>query len=456
MSRTLPPHSIDAEQAVLGGLMLRPERLADVDWLSGADFYDGRHRRLFDLLVEMAASGTPIDAVTVADRVAGTDHAELGTLAMQCANVTPSAANIAAYAEIVREKSRLRQAMDVATEMLAQARAPAASAHDVVVTAGNALAVLGIDHRSGGLRPIKDGIRAWFDALRARDEGKSSITGLATPWDAFNAYTNGLQPGELIIVAGRPSMGKSVIGFQAPVHAGLSGVRAAVFSLEMREGQFIQRSVSALGQIPHAALRDPTKMVDEWWPRVTAATTTLHRLPIFLDDSASLSAAQIAQRARREHLRAPLGLVVVDHLNLIRLAGRDKVTELGDAARTLKALAKDLNIPVLLLCQLNRASTSRARPTLADLRGSGEIEEIADAVFFLHREAYYDPQSFMGDCAELLVGKGRDMPTGEVIHLRAVLHEMRFDDWTGPIPVAPAAASAPATRPRGFHPSNKP
>ncbi|MCE3003492.1 MAG: replicative DNA helicase [Xanthomonadaceae bacterium] len=459
MSRaTLPPHATEAEQAVLGGLMLRPERFADVDWLSGADFYDGRHRRLFELLLAMAAAGTPIDAVTVADRVAGTDDAALGSIAVQYAANTPGAANIVAYAEIVLERSRLRQVMDVGAAIVTQARAPTASAHDVVVTAGNALASLGIDHRSGGLRPISEAIKPWFQALVARDKAKSTITGLATPWNAVNNYTNGLQPGELFIVAARPSMGKSVLGFQVAVHAAECGVRAAVFSLEMRKGQFIQRSVSALGQIPHAALRDPTKMEDEWWPRVTDATTTLHRLPIVMDDAASLSAAQIAQRARREHLRAPLGLVVVDHLNLIRLLGRDKVTELGDAARTLKVLAKDLNVPVLLLCQLNRASVhSRARPTLADLRGSGEIEEIADAVFFLHREAYYDPQSFMGDCAELLVGKGRDMPTGEVLHLRAVLPQMRFEDWSDPIPVAQMAPTTPAPRARsGLQRTHKP
>ena len=450
-----PPHSTESEQAVIGGLMLRPEALTQVaDWLDDRDFYRRDHQLIFRAIVELSSRGQPVDAVTMGEWFDAQGIAELvggSRYVMELANSTPSAANIAAYAEIVREKSRLRQAMDVGATLLGAAAKPRAEASLVVSEAAQALSKLATENRLGGLQTTRGPLKEWFADLARRYEANERMTGLTTPWSKLNELMGGWQPGELIVVAARPNMGKSVLGFNAAVDNASRGNRTALFSIEMRRSAVIGRAVASIGYIPHRVLKVASEMEDSHWARVSAATSTLMSAPLLIDDQAGVTETQIIARAKREHLRAPLTMVVIDHLHHIKRAGRDPVNELGEMARAFAQLAKDLGVPVILLAQLNRANVGRTdrRPTMADLRASGAIEEVADVILLLHREDYYDRDTHLQGVIELIVGKGRDMPAGETIHLLNRFDEMRIEDWNGPLPSPPSKAPS-GGRKRGF------
>lgn len=456
-----PPAAIDAEQSVLGGLMLRPEAMAEVsDWLSARDFWRRDHQLIFEAIFELATKGDACDAVTMSEWFVANGVAELvggSRYLLDLANTTPSAANITAYAEIVLEKSRLRQAMDVANQLSTGALARGATTQLVVSDAMNALARLTTETKHGGLKPVRDSVKSWFKRFLARHESKERMTGVVTPWHDVNELTLGLQPGEVVIIAARPSMGKSVLGNQLATFAGLRKQHAAIFSLEMRSEQLAERSLAAIGSVPHVALRDPSKMEDEHWPRLTSATSMLAEASLHIDDEAALTAQQIVTRARRQNLRQRLELIVIDHLHEVRRPGKDKVQELGDAVRAFKALAKQLNVPVVLLAQLSRSVANRAdpRPTLTDLRESGAIEEVADVIFFLHRQEYYEKGTHLSGVAELILGKGRDLPAGHTIHLASSLHYMRFDDWIGSLPEKPSQQRSESSGMRGSRSSRR-
>jgi replicative DNA helicase len=438
-----PPAAIEAEQSVLGGLMLRPEALTEIsDWLHTSDFFRRDHQLIFDCIVDIVTKGEPVDAVTLGEWFEANGVSSLiggSRYVLELANSTPSAANIVAYAEIVLEKSRLRQAMDVAHTLSSSAMQRSATSALVVAEAMNALARLTTETRHGGLKPVRDSVKAWFQRFLARHESKERMTGVVTPFHDLNEATLGLQPGEVIILAARPSMGKSALGHQIATFAALRGVHTAEFSLEMRAEQLAERSLAAIGTVPHVALRDPSQMQDEHWPRLTSATTMLKEAALHIDDEAALTAQQIVMRAKRQNLRQRLGLIVIDHLHEVRRPGKDKIQELGDAVRAFKAMAKQLHVPVLLLAQLNRSVAGRAdpRPTLSDLRESGSIEEVGDVIFFLHRQEYYDRETHLRGVAELILGKGRDLPAGHTIYLASNLNYMRFDDWVGALPERP-------------------
>jgi replicative DNA helicase len=273
---------------------------------------------------------------------------------------------------------------------------------------------------------------AWWADLQRRFDQKQRMTGLLTPFTDLNEVTLGLQPGDLIIVAARPSMGKTVFGCEVASYNALDGGNTALFSLEMRHEAILQRLVAAQARVQHKHLRAPSDLLEEEWPRVADATTKIGAAPLYIDDQRSLTATQIVARAKRQHLRQPLTLIVVDHLHEIRLPGKDRVNEIGDAVRQLKDMAYQLHVPVVLLVQLNRGLTQRAdhRPTLADLRGSGSIEEIADIVLLLHREEMHDHTTHLKGVIELILGKGRDLPAGDTIWLKNVYSQMRMENWS--------------------------
>lgn len=436
----VPPHSIEAEQAVLGGLMLRNEALTDVvDWLSEDDFYRRDHRIIYRAIKELATKNKPFDAVTLgewfhvqqlASEVGGASYV------IELANTTPSAANIVAYAEIVREKSALRKQIDIGMEMASAAfESKGRTAELIGAEAMQALAQLGSDSRPVGPASSKSIVGSWWADMQRRYDEHEDMSGLLTPWKVVNECTLGWQDGDLILIAGNTSMGKSVLGMQAATFNALRGKRTLVFSLEMRSWQLVQRSVSALSEIAHRALRKPSLITEAEWPKITEAATRISSAPLDIDDQPSLTPQQIVARAKRQHMRDPLTLIVIDHLHEVRRPGRDPTNELADATAAFRTLGKELGVPVILLAQLNRGANSRPdhRPNVGDLRGSGSIGEKADVIFLLHREDYYKPDTHLKGVIELIVGKARDMERG-TLHLANRYDLMRADDWEGPLP----------------------
>lgn len=453
----LPPQSAEAEQAVLGGLMLAPEALPKVaDWLEPVAFYRRAHQIIYRAILELAEKGQPFDAVTMgewfesqglAEQVAG------GAYLVELASTTPSAANIVAYAEIVLNKARMREVIEVGSQLVNDGFHPnGRDIAEILQGAQHRLVALGPTVRMGP-RSAKEALAGLYDDL-VRRHSANALPGLPTPWQDVNRITHGFQDGEVVLIAARSNMGKSVLGFQLSAFNALRGHRTLRFSLEMTEQQAIRRDVSALASVPHEWFLDPRTGEESYWKLTTAAIAQLRDAPLLIDDSPRLSASQIVARARREHLRAPVRMVLVDHLHEMKLPGKQgEVIERADALRDLKALAKTLDCPVLVLAQLNRgaASADRAdarRPRLTDLRGSGGIEEVADVVLFLHRPDYYQADDMPG-VLELTVGKGRDIRTGERIYLRNRFDVMRADDWEGPMP---SSATAPRANGRGFRP----
>lgn len=447
----VPPQSVEAEQAVLGGLLLPNAGgaawLQVSDWLTADHFYRHDHQLIFQAISELAAKEQPFDAVTVAEWFDSMGQAELvagGGYLVELASTTPSAANIVAYAEIVRDKAVLRQIIEVGTDLVSSGFQPdGRDVPELLQGAQHRLTSLAPTPRTGPIS-AKVGLRALFDDLQHRYEAKM-LPGLPTPWRDINDLTHGLQDGEVVVIAARSNMGKSVIGFQLSAFNALRGNRTVRFSLEMTADQALRRDVAALGEIPHSWLLEP-QGEDERWSRVTEAIRELRDAPLLIDESPRLTAPQIAARALREHLRAPVRMVLVDHLHEVKVPGKQgEVIERADALRDLKALAKNLGCPVVVLAQLNRGSAGNdraesRRPRLTDLRGSGGIEEVADVVLFLHRPDYYNPNDMSG-VIEVTVGKGRDIPTGRTIYLRNRFDVMRADDWEGSLPVAAKAHS---------------
>jgi replicative DNA helicase len=459
MSReyALVPHSVEAEQSVLGGLMLRPAALVEISgWIAEGDFYRRDHQLIYRGINELSAREVPCDAVTLGEWFESMEMSEQvagGRYLIELASTTPSAANIKAYAEIVLEKSQWRQLIQSATDLANAAHQPG---HQVVADVAQEhcrrLAALVSDSRSGP-EPVKTCLQALYDDLLRRHE-QDALPGIPTPWREINEITHGLQDGEVVVIAARSNMGKSVIGFQLSAFNALRGNRTVRFSLEMNKTQATRRDVAALGGIPHSWLIEPKGQ--DYWPQLTQAMREMRDAQLLTDDSPRLTAAQISARAQREHLRAPVRMVLVDHLHELKLPGKQgEVIERGDAMRDLKALAKRLGCPVVVLAQLNRAaakndgSENSRPPRLTDLRGSGGIEEVADVVLFLHRPDYYKPEDRPG-VIEVTVGKGRDIPTGKTIYLQNRFDVMRAEDWDGPLPTA---CSPPRQSTRGFDPN---
>lgn len=448
----VPPQSVEAEQAVIGGLMLKPAAWALIgDWLTEEAFYRRDHRLIFRSIRENIIAARPVDAVTMGEWLEANQLLDeaggYGNLsAIQSG--TPSAANLVAYAEIVLEKSRLRQLIEWGTEAVsagfdAQGRDSAL----LISEAQRKLTRLNTSGQHTGPQAPKPILHAWYQELTERYERDEAMTGLASPWHDLNALTFGWQPGELVIVAARPNVGKSVLGFNQLAFSGLRGERCVGFSLEMSKTQVAQRMVSALGEIPHDWLRSPASDRNaDHFAKISFAVRDLSGAAFLIDDQARLTAEQIVARAKREHMRAPLRLVVVDHLHDMRRPGKDLVNEIADDCRVLKALAKELNCPVIVLAQLNRQGTER--PVLKDLRASGGIEEVADLVLLMHREDYQKGEQDHPSPVELIVAKGRNLPSGRTIYLQNRFDLQRLADMPrGYAPPKAEQASAPR---RGF------
>jgi replicative DNA helicase len=422
----VPPHSIDAEQAVLGGLMLDErawERIADK--LDENDFYRKDHRLIFRAMAELSNKNLPCDAVTLGEWFESNGLAELvggSSYVIQLANSTPSAANIAAYAEIVREKSILRQLIDAGTEIVGDGFQPEGrSTQEILEGAEQKVFHIAESGARGkkGFVAMRSAVKEAFQILHQRFESKGAVTGLATGFVDLDEMTAGLQPSDLIIVAARPSMGKTALAVNMAEHAALKSKKAvAIFSMEMSASQLAFRLISSLGRINQQHLRTGD-IQEEEWPRVTSAITLLSEAKIFIDDTPALSPAELRARARRLKREHDLGLIVIDYLQLMAVPGNkeNRATEISEISRSLKAMAKEMNIPVIALSQLNRSLEQRTdkRPVMADLRESGAIEQDADVILFIYRDEYYNQESPDKGKAEIIIGKQRNGPTGSVM-----------------------------------------
>ncbi|WP_300614973.1 replicative DNA helicase [Dokdonella sp.] len=421
----VPPHSIEAEQAVLGGLMLAPEswdRIADR--LTEDDFYRRDHRLIFRAIGDLSEKGMPYDAVTLGEWFQTQDLGDMvggAGYVIELANSTPSAANITAYADIVREKSVLRQMIDAGTEIAGDAFRPEGrSSQELLENAEKKVFLIAEAGARGrkGFVSMRSAVKEAFQILHHRYENRGSVTGLPTGFIDLDQMTAGLQPSDLIIIAARPSMGKTAFSVNMAENAAMRTKKAvAIFSMEMSASQLAFRLISSMGHINAQNLRTGD-LAEEEWPRVTNAITLLSDAKIFIDDTPALSPGELRSRSRRLKREHDLGLIVIDYLQLMQVPGtkENRATEISEISRSLKALAKELNVPVIALSQLNRSLEQRAdkRPMMSDLRESGAIEQDADVIMFIYRDEYYNPESGEKGVAEIIIGKQRNGPTGSV------------------------------------------
>lgn len=450
----IPPSSIEAEQAVLGGLMLIGNSIESVgDVLVEESFYRRDHRLIYRAMVELDHKKKPFDHVTLgeyfeahglADQIGGAGYL------IELVSTTPSAANIRAYASIVAEKAVLRDVIEAGTEIVNRGFQPGGdSAETVVAESLTRLLAFKETTVRGGLEQVRAPMKLWWDYFKERNDTGNSITGLVTPWLHVNRATHGLHPG-LIILAGRPSMGKSLAAQQLADFTALRGGRVAVFSVEMSKEENLQRSISRLANVPHDFLVAPAnaEYADkhaEYMGYIRQAVDELLDIPLFIDDDAGMTSAQICARARRMHAKKPLALVIVDHLHDLKIkatTSAERSAAYGDACQDFKNLAKDLGIPVVVVAALNRDLTKRTsrRPTMADLSQSGQIESKADVIIFLHREDYYDTeddQTHLQGIVEWIIEKGRNMRRGQTVYLDNEFGFMRMSDRSKPLPPKP-------------------
>jgi replicative DNA helicase len=440
----VPPQAVQAEQSVLGGLMLSPDRLPDVaELLAPEDFYRSEHQAIYRAILALDEAKRPFDAVTVGEWFESHGRQEEidgGAYPVQLASDVISAASIVHHAQIVADKARLRRLIEFGTDLTAAGFDPQGREVDELIDEAQHRIVELLPRQRGGLQQAGDSLGAWFADLHRRYEDGDRMTGMPTQWAEVNEVTRGIQPGELTIIAGRPSMGKSVAGLNLALFAAMRGVRTAFFSLEMSRKQCHNRNVASLARIPHDWVRAPGPTDDETlWTRLSNAVRDLRAAPLFIDDTPGLTVRQFEARARRLHRKQPIGLLVVDHIHDFTIDPKLARFEYGRIAQAIKGLAKEWHIPAVALAQLNRSVTGRAekRPTLADLRESGELEQKGDLILFLHREDYYDTpdhKSHLQGVVELHVAKGRDMESGRRINLRNSFAQMRLDDWEGALP----------------------
>jgi replicative DNA helicase len=421
----VPPHSIEAEQAVLGGLMLDNAAWDQVaDRISEADFYRRDHRLIFRAIETLAESGQPMDAVTLSEWLKSNGQLEdagglpyLGVLAKD----TPSSANIRAYAGIVREKSVLRQLIQAGTAVAETGYRPEGrSSEDLLDEAERH--IFEIAEQSGrnrkGFIGVRDILPSVVDRIDTLYHQGSDVTGLPTGFSDFDQLTSGLQNGDLVIVAGRPSMGKTTFAMNIGENVAMnSDTPVAVFSMEMPGDALAMRMLSSLGRVELQKIRSG-RLADEDWPRLTSTMNLLSQAKLFIDDTPGLTPTEMRARARRLKREHGLSLIVVDYLQLMQVPGtkENRATEISEISRSLKGMAKELGVPVVVLSQLNRSLEQRPnkRPVMSDLRESGAIEQDADVIVFIYRDEVYHDDSADKGTAEIIIGKQRNGPIGTV------------------------------------------
>lgn len=424
-SGKLPPHSREAEQSVLGALLVSDRAWDDVvDRLQPSDFYFSQHRIIFEAMHQLSAKHVPFDVLTISEALKNTKKlAAIGdeVYLFELANNTPSAANVTAYADIVRERSILRQLIQVGSE-IAQSGYDLSDADSKALlekAEGQVFAISETHARGTGPVDLASLLVQATEKIDALQQNKGAITGLSTSYTDLDNMTSGLQDGELIIVAGRPSMGKTAFSMNIAEHAAIKGdLPVLIFSMEMPGDALAMRMLSSLGRINQQAVRSGA-LSDEDWPRLTSAVSMLSEANMYIDDTPALSPAEVRARARRlarEH--GGMGLIVIDYLQLMQLGGKveNRTNEISQISRSLKTIAKELNCPLIAASQLNRSLEQRQdkRPVMSDLRESGAIEQDADLIAFIYRDEVYNEDSMDKGMAEIIIAKQRNGPIGKV------------------------------------------
>jgi replicative DNA helicase len=426
----VPPHSVEAEQSLIGGLLLDNHAFDRIGDLVGeADFYRDDHRRIYRHVIKLIEAGRPADVVTVSESIEASEDkdrtggpAYLGGIAQN----TPSALNIRRYAELVRERAVQRRLAQVATEIAESALAPSGKeVGQLLDEAESRIFEIGESGARGtqGFKDMKQELARVFQRLDQlyHSDNKSGITGVPTGLIDLDQMTAGLQPGDLIIVAGRPSMGKTALALNFAEHVAMDiGMPVAIFSMEMSGMQLAARVLGSIARVDQHKMRT-ARLSDDEWQRLSHAMGKLHEAPVFIDETPALNALELRARARRlKRQCGKLGLLMVDYLQLMSATTHgqeNRATEISEISRSLKALAKELDVPVIALSQLSRAVEQRndRRPMMSDLRESGAIEQDADVILFIYRdEVYFPDKEEAKGRAEVIIGKQRNGPIGRV------------------------------------------
>jgi replicative DNA helicase len=418
----LPPYNHEAEQAVLGAILIEPSVLISVnERLRPEDFYRQAHQRLFQVMNELAEKGEPVDLVTLTAELSDRKLLEeVGGVPYlnELAGVVPTAANAEYYAKIVEEKAILRRLIRTATQIAATGYSGNGDVNEILNEAEKRiLEIAGRRVRGSGFIPIHDVLMESYEQIEAQHFNKSGISGTPTGFVDLDRMTSGLKGSELIILAARPSMGKTAFALNLAQNVGVrAGKTVALFSLEMSASQLVMRMLAAEGNIDAQGFRSGN-LSEEDWEKLTMAMSTLSEAPIFIDDTPGLTVYDIRAKLRRLQAEHGLGLVVIDYLQLITgRGGESRQQEISEISRSLKLIAREFDVPVIALSQLSRAVEQRQdkRPMLSDLRESGSIEQDADVVAFLYRDDYYNEESEKKNIAELIIGKQRNGPVGKV------------------------------------------
>jgi replicative DNA helicase len=443
----VPPHSIEAEQSLLGALLLDNQAFDRVaDLVTGEDFYRDDHRRIWRHIARLIEASKPADVVTVSESVEASEDkdktggpAYLGALAQN----TPSALNIRRYAELVRERAVQRRLAQVATGIAEEALNPGGKEIGQLLDEAESrifqIAESGA-RRDQGLLEIKPVLAKVFERIDHlyHQDNPSDVTGVPTGYTRIDQMTSGLQSGDLIIIAARPSMGKTALALNIAEHVAVdNGLPVAIFSMEMSSTQLAMRMLGSIARVDQHKMRTG-KLNDKEWGDLSDAMAKLHETPLFIDEGGALTALEVRARARRlKRQYSKLGLIVIDYLQLMAASsqGENRATEISEISRSLKAMAKELDVPVVALSQLNRAVDQRPdrRPVMSDLRESGAIEQDADVIMFIYREVVYKPDlpEDQRGLAEVIIGKQRNGPIG-TIKLTFLGQHTRFENYQDP------------------------
>ena len=434
----LPPHSVEAEQSLLGGVMLNPsawDQIADV--VGSDDFYRADHKLIFGAIGALNERDQPPDALTVSELLDRQGQlAAAGGLPYlsQLVRDVPSAANVRAYARIVRERAMLRQLIEIGNSIAGSAyEEEGRSVTELVDLAEQRVFDIADrgQRRGSGFIALKEILPDTIDRLDVLSNTEGDITGIPTGFGEMDNKTAGLQRGDLIIVAGRPSMGKTTLAMNIAENAAIAHrVPTAIFSMEMSAEQLSFRMIGSIGRVNQSHLRTGN-LTDEDWSRIDSAVSIMSDAPLYIDDSPALSPTEVRARARRLKREHDLGLIVIDYLQLMAVTGtkENRATEISEISRSLKALAKELKVPVVALSQLNRSVEQRTdkKPVMSDLRESGAIEQDADLIVFIYREEVYEPDTPRRGVADIIIGKQRNGPIGE-FHLTFLGEFTKFEN----------------------------